>query len=82
MNAAGVLGRDMSGQTIIMTGQRDNMDNQPSLLSSKLLLNNRQVEVLLSRASLTWKEIRKCKEGLYSVIFGTGKWIKNYFLLV
>ncbi|XP_037551991.1 ceramide kinase [Nematolebias whitei] len=53
-----------------MTGQRDNMDNQPSLLSSKLLLNDRQVEVLLSRASLTWKEIRKGKEGLYS-IFGT-----------
>ncbi|XP_037837236.1 ceramide kinase isoform X2 [Kryptolebias marmoratus] len=48
-----------------MTGQRDTMDNQPFLLSSELLLKNTQVEVLLTRASLTWKEIRKSKERLF-----------------
>lgn len=61
-----------------MTGQKDNMDNQLSLLSSKLLLKHRQVEVLLSRASLTWKEIGKSKKRLYSGFSETGESSKNF----
>ncbi|XP_070405148.1 ceramide kinase isoform X2 [Nothobranchius furzeri] len=37
------------------------MEEQPSLISSKLFLKNRQVEVALSRAVLTWKEIKESK---------------------
>ncbi|XP_029350951.1 ceramide kinase isoform X1 [Echeneis naucrates] len=45
-----------------MTRLNEVMDKQPRLLSSKLFQKHRQVEVVLSRSVLYWKEIEKSRK--------------------
>lgn len=44
-----------------MTRLSDNMEKQARLLSSKLYQRRRQVEVVLNRSVLAWKEIENSK---------------------
>lgn len=44
-----------------MTRLSDNMEKQGRLLSSRLHQGRRQVEVVLNRCALAWKEIEKSK---------------------
>lgn len=48
--------------TELMTRLSDMMEKQPRLLSSKLFQRHRQVEVVLNRSVLAWKEIEKSRE--------------------
>lgn len=45
-----------------MTGQAEDTKSQPTLLSSKLLLQHQAVEAALNRHVFVWKEIEKSQK--------------------